>query len=310
MDWLRQLPIAQYVDGESGWLRRVDARLKLAWTLAFLATPVLAGPRWRLALVALLLLITACSGLPWRLWRRSLPALAVLSLLVGLLAALVPAGAVPPASLARSPQEVSLLPAKPGSPPPQRAGEPWEVLRLGPVRLGPLPVGPLVVSRRSADLGLNTATLLFTLIHSANLLLLSTPPEELVWALSWVITPLGAVGLPVERLGFTLLLSLRFLPLVQEEFQNLLRSVATRAVNLRSLGWKAALGLVLAVGERLLANVLLRADQGAEALMARGGQWLPPARLRLAARAARGLNLVAASGLLLLLGLRWQYGAL
>jgi energy-coupling factor transport system permease protein len=97
---------------------------------------------------------------------------------------------------------------------------------------------------------------------------------------------------------------------VQEEFQNLLRSVATRAVNLRSLGWKAALGLVLAVGERLLANVLLRADQGAEALMARGGQWLPPARLRLAARAARGLNLVAASGLLLLLGLRWQYGAL
>lgn len=310
MDWLRQLPIAQYVDGERGWLRRVDARLKLAWTLAFLATPVLAGPRWRLALVALLLLLTACSGLPWRLWRRSLPVLAALSLLVGLLAAVVPAGAAPPATLARSPQEVRLLPAKPGTAPAQRAGEPWEVLRLGPVRLGPVPIGPLVVSRRSADLGLNTATLLFTLIHSANLLLLSTPPEELVWALSWVITPLGAVGLPVERLGFILLLSLRFLPLVQEEFQNLLRSVATRAVNLRALGWKPALGLVLAVGERLLANVLLRADQGAEALMARGGRWLPPARLRLAARAARGLNLVAALALLLLLGLRWQYGAL
>ena len=24
MDWLRQLPIGQYVDGEGGWLRRLD----------------------------------------------------------------------------------------------------------------------------------------------------------------------------------------------------------------------------------------------------------------------------------------------
>jgi energy-coupling factor transport system permease protein len=131
-----------------------------------------------------------------------------------------------------------------------------------------------------------------------------------VWALSWVITPLGALGLPVERLGFTLLLSLRFLPLVQEEFQNLLRSIATRAVNLKSLGWKSGLGLLLSVAERLLANLLLRSEQGAEALMARGGQWVPPAQMRLARRAARWLNLVAAGTLVVFLGLRWQYGAL
>jgi len=231
MDWLRQLPIGQYVDGQRGWLRRLDARLKLGWTLAFLATPVLAGPGWRLSLVALLLLITAVCGLPWRLWQRNLPLLLALSLLVGLLASLVPVRVVASASVMRSPQELLLAPAPAGQPAPQRLGLRWEVLRWGPIQLGPLPVGPLVVNRRSAELGLNSATLLFTLLHSANLLLLSTPPEELVWALSWVITPLGALGLPVERLGFTLLLSLRFLPLVQEEFQNLLRAIATRAVN-------------------------------------------------------------------------------
>ncbi len=310
MDWLRQLPIGQYVDGQRGWLRRLDARLKLGWTLAFLATPVLAGSQWRLSLVALLLLITAVCGLPWRLWRRNLPVLLALCLLVGLLAALVPVGVVASASAMRSPRELLLAPPPAGGPAPQRQGLRWEVLRWGPIQLGPLPIGPLVMNRRSAQLGLNSATLLFTLLHSANLLLLSTPPEELVWALSWVITPLGALGLPVERLGFTLLLSLRFLPLVQEEFQNLLRSIATRAVNLKSLGWKSGLGLLLSVAERLLANLLLRSEQGAEALMARGGQWVPPGQMRLARRAARWLNLVAAGTLVVFLGLRWQYGAL
>ena len=74
MDFLRQLPIGQFVAEESAapggadrggsWLRRLDPRLKLAWTVAFLVTPILAGPVWRLALVGLLLVITALSGLP------------------------------------------------------------------------------------------------------------------------------------------------------------------------------------------------------------------------------------------------------
>ena len=271
MDWLRQIPIGQYVDGSGSWLRHLDPRLKLAWTLVFLLTPILAGPLWRLALVALLLLLTFASGLPWRLWRRTLPLLLVLSLLVGGLAALLPASATAKGQLSRPPQELVLAP--------EQQGVRWELLRWGPLQLGPVPLGPLVISRRSAELGLNSATLLFTVIHSANLLLLSTPPEALVWGLSWCIAPLGALGVPVERLGFTLLLSLRFLPLVQEEFQNLLRSVATRSVNLRQLGLQASLGLLLALGERLLANVLLRAEQGAEALVARGGRWLAPAQL-------------------------------
>jgi energy-coupling factor transport system permease protein len=58
VDFLRQLPIGQFVaeeeteaGGAGSWLRRLDPRLKLAWTVAFLVTPILAGPIWRLALV-------------------------------------------------------------------------------------------------------------------------------------------------------------------------------------------------------------------------------------------------------------------
>ena len=302
MDWLRQIPIGQYVDGTSSWLRLLDARLKLSWTVAFLLTPILAGPWWRLALVGLLLLFTAFSGLPWRLWRRTLPLLLVLSLLVGGLATTLPTGSLAPASLNRPPQELEL-----GA---EQQGMRWELVRLGPVQLGPLPLGPLVVTRRSAELGVNSATLLFTVIHSANLLLLTTPPEELVWGLSWCMAPLARLGVPVERLGFTLLLALRFLPLVQEEFQNLLRSLATRSVNLRRLGFQASVGLVLALGVRLLANVLLRAEQGAEALLARGGQWIAPSQLLRSRLRAPLLQALGWLGLLAVLVLRWRFGAL
>jgi energy-coupling factor transport system permease protein len=297
---LRQIPIGQYVDGTGSWLRDLDPRLKLAWTVAFLLTPILAGPWWRLALVGLLLLVTACSGLPWRIWRRTLPLLLVLSLLVGLLATFLPAGGAAAAPQTRPPQEIRLAQAD--------QGMRWELLHWGPVQLGPVPLGPLVITRRSAALGLNSATLLFTVIHSANLLLLTTPPEALVWGLSWCMAPLARLGVPVERLGFTLLLSLRFLPLVQEEFQNLLRSVATRSVNLRQLGLQGSLALVLALGERLLANVLLRAEQGAEALMAKGGRWIAPAQLLRDPLPKPALQWLAAFGLALLLGLRWRYG--
>ena len=314
MDWLRQLPIGQYVDhggpGGGSWLKRIDPRLKLAWTVAFLVTPILAGPIWRVGLVALLLLLTLVSGLPLRIWRRTLPLLLVLALLVGLLTALLPAGGTGRATLQRPPEELRLEPpTESGSAaPPERSGLAWDLLRWGPVQLGPVPVGPLVVTRRSAALGLNGATLLVTLIHSANLLLLSTTPEELAWAISWWLRPLGRLGLPMERLGFTLLLALRFLPLVQEELQNLLRSIATRAVNLKALGWKAGLGLVLAVGERLLANILLRSEQGAEALMARGGRWIPPDALHRAEGGSRLATWLGWLGLVLLLGLRWRLG--
>jgi energy-coupling factor transport system permease protein len=301
MDWLRQIPIGQYVEVGGSWLQALDPRLKLAWTLAFLLTPILAGPWWRLALVGLLLLITAISGLPWRLWRRSLPLLLALALLVGVLATLLPAGEGRTAALTRPPQELRLAP--------EQQGLRWELVRLGPLQVGPVPLGPLVITRRSAELGLNSATLLFTVIHSANLLLLSTPPEELVWGLSWCLAPLAPLGVPVDRLGFTLLLALRFLPLVQEELQNLLRSVATRSLQWRQLGLQASLGLLLGLGERLLANVLLRAEQGAESLMARGGAWIAPRQLLRTPLRLPGIQLASLFALLLLLGLRWRYGA-
>jgi len=271
MDWLRKIPIGQYVSGKSSWLRCIDPRLKLSWILLFLLTPILANSIWRISTACVLLLITFVSFLPSRIWWRSLVFLLVLSFGIGFLSIVLPASEIASELTIRAPDEI------PGAIVLTRS---WELFRLGPFDFGGISLGPLIIDRRSAELGVKTSTLIFTVIHSVNLMLITTPPEDLVWAIRWFFSPLNLLGFPLEKLSFQLLLALRFLPLVQEEFQNLFRSIGVRAIDFKKLGLKSTLGLFVSLGERLLSNILLRAEQGADSLMLREGLWLSSEQLR------------------------------
>ena len=271
MDWLKKIPIGQYVSGRSSWLRFIDPRIKLSWILLFLLTPILATSIWRISIAFVLLFITFFSLLPLRIWWRSLVFLLVLSFIFGCLSILLPASATSIELPIRAPDEI------PGTIVLSRS---WEILRLGPFNFGGVSLGPLIVDRRSAELGIKTSTLIFTVIHSVNLMLITTPPEDLVWAIRWFLAPLVLLGFPLEKLSFQLLLALRFLPLVQEELQNLVRSIGVRSIDFRKLGLKNTLGLFISFGERLLSNILLRAEQGADSLMLREGLWLSSEQLR------------------------------
>ena len=115
----------------------------------------------------------------------------------------------------------------------------------------------------------------------------------------------------MERLSFQLLLALRFLPLVQEELQNLARSIGVRAVDFRKLGLKSSLGLFISLGERLLSNILLRAEQGADSLMLREGLWFSSDQLRpsiVANLRYLWINLGSVFLLLIAIVLRFMYG--
>ena len=271
MDWLKKIPIGQYVSGKSSWIRVIDPRIKLSWILLFLVTPVLANSIWRISTACVLLLITFLSLLPLRIWWRSLLFLLLLSLIVGFLSIVLPASETSSELTIRAPDEI------PGAIVLARS---WELFRIGPFHFGGISLGPLIIDRRSAELGIKTSTLTFTVIHSVNLMLITTPPEDLVWAIRWFFSPLSLLGLPLEKLSFQLLLALRFLPLVQEELQNLFRSIGVRAIDFRKLGLKTTLALFISLGERLLSNILLRAEQAADSLMLREGLWLSSEHLR------------------------------
>ena len=81
--------------------------------------------------------------------------------------------------------------------------------------------------------------------------------------------PLRKIGLPTSKWLFQLLIALRFIPLVQEELQNIIKSVSVRSINFRNLGLKKSFNVLLILIERLFQNIFLRIEQGSESLLSK-----------------------------------------
>jgi energy-coupling factor transport system permease protein len=280
MDLLRSLPIGLYLENPVTWLHRTDPRVKLGWLLAFLLTPIAANAYWRLGVVGILLLLTLVTRIPFRVWRKQMGLVLLFSILLFGATLFAPDGVDvkhqqrlpvdeftvldPPAdSPSESPGRDRLFrpPAEPQSPPlPQPTGYRYVLLNQGFLR----------ITQRSLELAIRVGTLTFTLLYSTNLYLLTTAPEEVTAAIENLLQPLQRFRVPVTELALTLTLALRFIPLVLEEVQNLIRAVRTRAINWKKLGIRGSIQVWLTLAERLLENLLLRATQIASAMQVRG----------------------------------------
>ncbi|HEY9606665.1 MAG TPA: CbiQ family ECF transporter T component [Allocoleopsis sp.] len=255
MDLLRSLPLGLYLEQPVTWLHHLDSRVKFFWLMSFLAAPLLANPYWRVTLAVLLVLLTLSAAIPLRVWRQQMGWLLMLSFFVFVVALFAPDG------LDISPQP--RLPAE-NLKFPQPTAYDYVLYHLHQGLLN------LTITRRSLDLAIRVSTLLFTVIYSSTLFLLTTAPEEITAGLESLMRPLRRFNVPVTEIALTLTLSLRFIPLVLEEVQNLARSVRTRAINWQKLGIRKSLQVWLMVSERLLENLLLRAEQIASAMTVRG----------------------------------------
>ena len=304
MNVLTKFSIGQYVDGNRSWLRFIDSRLKIIALLIFLITPIWAGSIWRVGLVICLIVLTFVSLLPLRVWWRSFIFLVGLSLLIGFLSLIASSDIQTLESSLRDPGELNLILDSP---------EKWNLLEIPATKIGFITFGPHNISKKAFELGIKTSTLIFTVIQSVNLMLLTTLQEDIVWALSWFMNPLRKVGLPIDKWLFQLLLALRFIPLVQEEFQNILKSVSVRSINLRSLGLKKSIIVLLTMVERLFLNIFLRIDQGADSLLSRKNILIKANRFRTFDKINSGtfiINSLSICFILIAIFLRKQYGAL
>lgn len=267
MDLLRSLPIGLYLEEPQTWLHKLDPRVKLIWLLSFLSSYVFANNYWRVLLVLLLIIFTVFAKIPLRVWRQQMGWLLVLSFMV------LAIGAISPDGLgmnyqSRLPRNEQIL-TQPSTdkntqvtPKIADSNKQYSYVLFHQ--------GFVKVSRRSWDLAISLSTIVFTLIYSTNLYLLTTSPEEITSGMESLMQPLRKLNIPVTEITLTLTLSLRFIPLVLEEIQNLVRSVMTRAINWKKLGLKGGAKVWLIVTERLLKNLLLRAEQMANAMMVRG----------------------------------------
>ena len=304
MNILTKFSLGQYVDGNRSWLRIIDSRLKIIAVLIFLITPIWAGPVWRLSLVSCLMFITFVSLLPSRVWWRSFVFLTALSLLIGFLSLIASSDIQSLDSSLRDPNELKVI---------LESQEQWNILEIPLKRIGFINFGPFSLSRSAFELGIKTSTLIFTVIHSVNLMLLTTLQEDIVWALSWFMNPFRKIGLPIDRWLFQLLIALRFIPLVQEEFQNILKSASVRSINFRNLGFKKSINVLLTMVERLFLNIFLRIDQGADALISKESIIIKTGRFKTLDKATPLtfiINSLSICFICIAIFLRKQYGGL
>lgn len=267
MDLLKTLPIGLYLEEPITWLHRLDPRVKLFWLVSILVSPILANAAWRFFLVGLLIGITLLAMIPLRVWRQQMGWLLFLCTLMLALTAVLPDGlAIDYQTPVPSPAALEQVEPFPDQFPPESFDLPqptgYQYVLVDAWRIR--------VTQRSLELGIRISTLLFTLIYGTNLFLLTTAAEEVTVALEVLMRPLRSFKVPVTEIALTVTLALRFIPLVLEETQNLIRSVQTRAINWKKLGFRGSTQVWLAVVERLLKNLLLRAEQTAAAMAVRG----------------------------------------
>jgi energy-coupling factor transport system permease protein len=285
MDLLRSLPIGLYLEQPISWLHKLDARVKLGWLLSFLLTPIAASSEWRLSLVGWLFLLTLLSLLPFRVWQRQLGLILLFSLLLFVVTMFAPDGITVPKQPRLPENELALVQAAnvpssnatatdPAPSSPLNAlSDSWDRAQLPQptdYRYVLFDQGPVRITRRSLELAIRLSTLTFVLIYSTNLFLMTTAPEEITAGIDSLMQPLRRFNIPVTEIVLTLTLSLRFIPLVLEEVQNLVRSVRTRAINWKKLGFRGSMQVWTTIAERLIDNLLVRAEQIASAMQVRG----------------------------------------
>jgi energy-coupling factor transport system permease protein len=336
MDLLRSLPLGLYLEQPITWLHHLDARVKLIWLLSFLLAPLLASAACRIGLVGLLIFLTLTAMIPMRVWRQQMGLLMVFSLMVLVITAIAPDGLAVDHQPRLPTSEITFLSEKAPSQQESAERQPWydpfgwfsnpdsessenpeNTTTTSQAPNLPQPTdyryvlfdrGPLKITRRSLDLGVRISTLLFTLIYSTNLYLLTTAPEEITAGLEDLMSPLRRLKLPVTEITLTLTLSLRFIPLVLEEVQNLIRAVRTRAINWKKLGWRGSMKVWLTVVERLLENLLLRASQIANGMQVRGFTSPNQHRVQWHQLRLKKADWLALAGLVILWGTRLMWG--
>ncbi|MCL2933193.1 MAG: CbiQ family ECF transporter T component [Trichodesmium sp. MAG_R03] len=297
MDLLRSLPLGLYLEKPITWLHKIDPRVKLIWLISFLLSPVLGSSIWRLILVAILIILTFTTSIPLRVWQKQMGWLLMFCSLIFMMSAVIAPDGLsinyqprlpkdeltfaqqsPDLSLAPEPKTWKNILGLLGGLLEKETSQQTTSEKPKPTKL-PQPTSysyiifqqkPITISRRSVDLGIRIAALLFTVIYSTNLYLLTTASEEITAGIEDLMGILKKFNLPVTEISLTLTLSLRFIPLVLEEIQNLVRSLQTRAINWKKLGLRQASQVWLILVERLLENLLLRADQIASAMKVRG----------------------------------------
>ncbi len=110
---------------------------------------------------------------------------------------------------------------------------------------------------------------LVALIAFSGLLTFTTTPIELADALESLLKPFQRLGMPVHEFAMMMTIALRFIPVLLEEADKIVKAQRSRGADFSSGSLKRRLNSIIAVIVPLLYNALKRADDLAIAMEAR-----------------------------------------
>jgi len=129
--------------------------------------------------------------------------------------------------------------------------------------------GPLKITEQGLSLGAFIVLRLIFLILVASLLTLTTSPQRLTSGVEFFLSPLKLVGISSHKIAMMMTLSLRFVPLLFEEIDRLIKAEKSRGSDFSSKNPIRRIRAIIPILVPLLVNLLRRADEFALAMESR-----------------------------------------
>jgi energy-coupling factor transport system permease protein len=130
-------------------------------------------------------------------------------------------------------------------------------------------LGPIHISRPGLISGVFIALRLLFLVVGAAILTLTTTPVELSHAIERLSSPLGKLGVPVQEIGMMIMIALRFIPVLIDETDKIIKAQTARGVRFNRGGLLARVRSVIPILIPLFVGIFRRSDELAEAMDAR-----------------------------------------
>jgi energy-coupling factor transport system permease protein len=131
-------------------------------------------------------------------------------------------------------------------------------------------LGPFVISSDGAWFVLGFSTIFILAFLASQLLALTTSPIALAEGLALLLRPLRRWRLPADELALMTLVSLRFLPLLVDEANQLIKAQQSRGAQFTKGSLRKRRGALLALIVPMLRGALRRAGELSVALESRG----------------------------------------
>jgi energy-coupling factor transport system permease protein len=130
-------------------------------------------------------------------------------------------------------------------------------------------IGSVAVTEEGLRRGGLLAARLAVLLVWGGVLVMSTAPLAVTDAVIWYLRPLGRLGLPIGDIALVMSLALRFIPVVRQQADRLVKAQKARGVELSVRAPVAAVRALVPLVVPLLVLALKQADDTADAVVAR-----------------------------------------